>query len=301
MITPADILRWIVVAYLLVTLLAVVLALWLPREGKGKKTAVVIVLAVFGFWPVTDLIRGGVERYQFKARQQKAVAMFRKHCETAGEKIHRTVNNVEGMYLLKLRPQGRNFGNQFAMDDPYGDDVSGDGYIAGFLREQLKSKSPNLPGSPPRNGYLWVEAIDPKDGVRYRYTGRWFEPWQTDKHYLQGYMKFAVDKTPATGPAPRYGVTYDDISTREDRESWIAGSSLRVIDLQTQEVIAERIGYMWDPSQGGGRSPWLSAADYACPGFNRNKNIVYKQPAFSRQGRQTVDFVEKVLIPKLDQ
>lgn len=50
----------------------------------------------------------------------------------------------------------------------------------------------------------------------------------------------------------------------------VEGSSLRVLDLQTNEVIAERIGYMMDWAQGsqaGGRSPWLFAADYACPSF----------------------------------
>lgn len=242
-----------------------------------------------------------------RAAQQKAArehytigkAKMEAYCKIAGEKIYKTVDNVEGVYLLKIRPGKINFGDQFRMDDPYGHDSGGDLYIESFLRLKIKPKKPMIPGAPPRNGYLWVEAIDPQDGVRYRYTGRWFEPWQTDKHYLQGYMKFVMDKAPATGPAPRYGVTYDDISTREDRESWIAGSSLRVIDLQTQEVLAERIGYMWDPGQGnnsGGRSPWLLAARYACPGFNRYPAA----PRFTMQAEQTEDFVEKVLIPKLD-
>lgn len=309
MITPADILRWIVVAYLLVTLFAVVLALWLPKEGKAKKTAVVIVLAVFGFWPITDLIRGGVERYQFKARQQKSAAMFRKHCETAGEKIHRTVDNVEGVYLLKIRPAGTNFSNQFALDDPYGHEGGGDLYIRAFLREQIKPKQPNPAGAPPRNGYRYVD-VDEGWG-RYRYTGRWKDVLVTSSVLMGGDGKhqfysnqFVLDKMLTTEPAPRYGVTYDDLSTEEDRKYWIAGSSLRVIDLQTQEVIAERIGYMWDPAQGatgGGRSPWLMAANYACPGFQRNPNLpIPPGQGASAQLGQAEDFVEKILIPKLD-
>ena len=151
-----------------------------------------------------------------------------------------------------------------------------------------------------RLGYPYVEAVDPKDGVRYRYTGRMEEPWQTNKHYLKGYTRFVLDRVPASGAAPRYGVTYDDISTREDREYWIAGSSLKVVDLQTGEVIAERVGYMMDPGQGntsGGRSPWLLAAEHACPSFHRFPNPVVAVPAFSVQPRQADDFVEKVLKP----
>jgi hypothetical protein len=102
-----------------------------------------------------------------------------------------------------------------------------------------------------------------------------------------------LDKVPATGNELRYGVTYDDISTHEDREYWIAGSSLKVVDLKTNEVIAERIGYMVDWSQGataGGNSPWLTATDAACPAFPL-------KPGFRAQPGQADLFVEKVLKP----
>jgi hypothetical protein len=240
---------------------------------------------------------------QAAARTKIAQAKFEAYCKGAGEKITRTVEGVDGVFLLKLRPQGRNFGKQFVMDDPYGDDSNGDRFIESFMREKIHHDTPITTGGPLRNGYRYVDALG-EDGQRYRYTGRWIEPWQTDKSYLQGYKKFVMDKNPATAPAPRYGVTYDDISTHEDREYWIAGSSLRVIDLQTNEVIAERIGYMWDPGQGnnsGGRSPWAAAADYACPGFiKRFGGYKPRVPAAVMQELQTEDFVEKVLIPKAE-
>ena len=154
-------------------------------------------------------------------------------------------------------------------------------------------------GGPPRLGYLYVEVHNPVDGQRYRYTGRVDEPWQTNKSYLRGHTRFVLEKAVSNGPAPRYGVTYEDISTREEREYWIAGSSLKVIDLQTNDVIAERIGYMMDWAQGsraGGRSPWLFAADMSCPALNTNPS---PQPgaAFTAMYYQAVRFVEKVLHP----
>ena len=244
---------------------------------------------------------------QAAARARIAQAKFEAYCKGAGEKIARTVEGVDGVFLLKLRPQERNFGKQFVMDDPYGDDLSGEGYLHTFLRGSYRGKNPQA-GWPKRQGYDYVDALD-GDSQRYRYTGAWKDVLITGS-VMSGYYgkqwysnEFVLDKTLVKGPAPRYGVIYDDISTHEDREYWIAGSSLRVIDLQTNEVIAERIGYMWDPGQGnnsGGRSPWMVAADYACPGFNRYAGYKPREPAFVLQAQQTEDFVEKVLIPKVE-
>lgn len=225
-----------------------------------------------------------------KARLAKA--MFEERCKKAGVFIHRTVENVEGVFVIKVRQKSINYGDQFAMDDPYGLDSGGENYLKTFFSGFFKNRKPPPPG------YRYVEAVDPTDGNRYRYTGRLDQPWLRDKRYGDWVFEFVLDKAPATGAPPRYGVTYDDISTREEREYWIAGSSLRVIDLKTNEVIAERVGYMMDRGQGnrsGGRSPWLLAADNACPEFPLDGS---RQ---SYQGNQTRHFVVSVLKPKVSQ
>lgn len=236
-----------------------------------------------------------------KARVAKAEAMFQERCKKAGEFIHRTAENVEGIFLMKVRPEGINYGHneeqQFRLDDPYGHDSTDDDYIKSFLFGRDKDGHLITTGPVATKSYRYVEALDPRDGMRYRYTGRVDQPWLKDKRYGEWVREFVLDRTPVTGTPPRYGVTYDDISTREDREYWIAGSSLRVIDLKTKEVMAERIGYMWDPGQGnnsGGRSPWLLAADYACPGF---KPAGGQQHGAFYQGNQARKFVESVLKP----
>ena len=236
-------------------------------------------------------------------RLAKAEALFQERCKTAGEKIYRTVEDVEGIFLMKVRPTGMNYGDQFSMADPYGDDLAGDGYIKSFLRGEYQTTHVGNPhtGSPPRSGYRYVELIDLNDGKRYRYTGRVDEPWQYDNSYSKTYKRFVLDKVVVTERAARYGVTYDDISTREEREYWIAGSSLKVIDLQTNEIIAERIGYIMDRGQGnnsGGRSPWLIAANNACPSFQRNPLLVLPAgQGAAAQSYQTLDFVEKIAKP----
>ncbi|MBF9264125.1 hypothetical protein [Paracidovorax cattleyae] len=248
-----------------------------------------------------------------KERQRIAGEMFRERCKKAGVFIHRTVEDVEGVFLMKLRPKGVNDGNQYEMDDPYGSDLmGGDGYILSFLKGYFRAttkQGPNRPVDAPLDpvGYTYVEAVDPVDGVKYRFTGsiRATRKMKVDAPNVQlelrrnpnfdiNIYEYVLERVPSNAPRPRYGVTYEDISTREERDYWIAGSSLKVIDLKTNEVIAERVGYMVDWAQGvtvGGRSPWLLAADNACPEFSARHGA-------TSQMFQTVRFVNKALKPK---
>ena len=276
------------------------------QEDRRTKRVLPFLVLLFGVLLAgcAGMLTEAAQREEARARLAKADAMFQERCKKAGEFIHRTAENVDGILLMKIRPRQINRGDQYRMDDPYGRDLGGEGYIQTFVRGFETRQAQFAPGAPNRFGYLYVDATDPTDGRRYRYTGRIEEPWQTNKSYLKGYTRFVLDKTPAPDPAPRYGVTYDDISTREERDYWIAGSSLKVIDLRTNELMAERIGYMMDRGQGsagGGRAPWLMAADNACPGFQRNPNRpIQKGHGASAQEIQTEDFVEKILKPRTE-
>jgi len=239
-----------------------------------------------------------------KTRLAKAEAMFQERCKKAGEFIHRTAENVEGILLMKVRPDKINYDDQYRMDDPYGSDVTGKGYFEIFLYGK-DAKGSLVEQGARTNGYRHVDAIDAKDGKRYRYTGSVKAvgrkditaynvqiELKRDPNYDLNIYAFVLDQSPAPDPASRYGVTFDDISTREERDYWIAGSSLKVIDLKTNEVIAERIGYMMDRGQGntgGGRAPWLMAEHHACPDFPKDSG------GHPFKGYQTRNFVEKVL------
>ncbi|GHU43466.1 hypothetical protein AGMMS50289_09920 [Betaproteobacteria bacterium] len=60
----------------------------------------------------------------------------------------------------------------------------------------------------------------------------------------------------------RYGYSWDDLSTREDRQYWVAKSRLQIVDLITKEVIAERIDYVIEDGFGSTENfrstPWIS-------------------------------------------
>lgn len=276
----------------LIVIGAVLAAALIPKTKKGKALALVSVIALLMLFPVRQVFEQRQQQSAAQSRLAEAEARFRERCKTAGEFIHKTVENVDGILLMKLRPSEMNSEDQYGMNDPYGHDSTGDEYINSFLFGKNQNGFLTRGTEAVRLGYSYVEAVNPQDGQRYRYTGRIDQPSLRDKKYADWVREFVLDKTPAPGPALRYGVTYDDISTREDRDYWIAGSSLKVIDLSTNEVMAERIGYMMDRGQGnssGGRSPWLLAANNACPTFPIDGS------RHTDQVNQTRNFVEKIL------
>ena len=143
-------------------------------------------------------------RSEQRTRGQTAMAMFNERCKKAGEFIQRRVTEVDGILVMKVRPDVINFDQQFAMTDPYGHDFVGDDYTQSFLRGFFAQNSGGAtlpPGVPPELvGYEYVEAVSPADGVRYRYTGRIEEPWLTNKAYLKGHLRFVTDRGAAGVP-----------------------------------------------------------------------------------------------------
>jgi Tfp pilus assembly protein PilE len=275
--------------YLIVSLIALALALWLPK-GKGAKTVVaLIVLGVVAILPIQgfqEYVKEGEAMEAHQARLQEAQALFAQRCKTAGEKIHRTAANVDGLLLMKLRPDKINLSNQYELDDPYGRDFGGEEYISSFMWG--RNPDGTFTRNHGRGTYKFVEVADPQTKAVQRYravrvprpSGEAFD------------IRLTPDKS--TDRISRYGVNWADLSTREDRDHWIAGSLLQVVDLQTNEVIAERIGYMFDSGlgdQGGGRAPWAFAAWNACPPFDKSAS---GNPVKSSRSRA---FVLRVLTP----
>lgn len=298
MITPQNLFSQFSTGYLLLVVLILIAAVW-SQKTPGQKVIVALgVIILFVVVPVLPYPERPARLIKLKPvdteKLNQAMSLYNKHCESAGEKIYKTVDNVNGVFLMKVRPKGTNYGNQFKMDDPYGRDEGGDRYLMEFLYGRNDIGGSDTKST--QGGFRYIDAVDSKDGQRYRYTGFVDEPLKHNPNASEGHAVFSLKKIPVPAkPLPSYGVTYDDISTQEDREHWIAGSSLRVIDLQTNEVIAERIGYMIDYYQGQPgeeRAPWISAAkNNACPPF----------PSIPGQPRiqigQTRRFVEKVLHP----
>lgn len=246
-----------------------------------------------------------------KEAAQRGEALFNEKCKSvAGEKIYRTVPDVEGILLLKVRPQSGDQewadlmwpGAAFALESV------GDGYITTFLGYEHSSRE-GEPVTPDYRGYIgtdyqarnasnlrgyrYVDVIDEKDGKRYRYSGSHKNiEVPGDKLYGDGKPhirnEWVLERTPAPDPAPRYGVTFEDHVIPEERELGLASSTVKVIDLQTNEVLGELIRYAWGAPRpsAANPSPWLTA--WKCPGHPVGAEAATRK------------FVDQILIPKKD-
>lgn len=273
--------------YLVFALVAVVSAFTLPKRLISRIVLTVVVVVIVSaplLHSRQQYQQAQAEAEQARQRLEEARLLFEERCKGAGERIVERVTGVEGIRILKLRSNKYlNLQDQFTLEDPYGYDFDAKGNVHSML----------WPRRP--DGELDSSI---REGPAYRYV---IYPGSSGGDLMQAELGPGVLQNGAieviTFPAkesPRYGVTYEDISTPKDREFWIAGSSLKVVDLTTGKTIAERVGWMMDPGQGdksGWRSPWEGARWNACPEFPRRND----RPI---QIYQTRNFVEKVLQPK---
>jgi hypothetical protein len=269
------------IGYWLLALGAAGLALWWPKQWWIKLPLAAIVLGAFVYPALLHKQEQKTQRDESQARLDTSMALFRERCKSAGEKITRTVDRVEGVVWMKWRPTEANLSDQFRLNDPYGHDCFGDACIKRLLRLTEGAGLNPDDAKQHTKGYRFVETIDPSDGQRYRYIGviksiatRTAEEMAQYKSNSRGrdpgpdVYGFALKRELIANFTARYGITWDDLSTREDREHWIAGSSLKAVDLQTNEVIAERVGYLLDRALGVRaeyRSVWAQAHEMACP------------------------------------
>lgn len=272
--------------------------------GRFRKLALAVPLlgvlagcsAGVPFGPEAEARRAAQERYA------KAKALFDERCKTAGVVIRRTVTDVEGIELTKIRQPipwgGREYFDPMYPEAALAVEYRGDDYINQFLMtESIDDKNPERRGSlnppdfntgslyPVSRGYRFVEFIDSANGRRFRA--------QFDAHPPGTNLWGKSPKlTSITSSETRYALDYEDIVSPEDRLFWIAGTVLKVVDKQTGEVIARLTRYVWDSGFGAsstGRRPWEHAGrggSQTCP------FILGVAHTTSRR------FVDTVLIPK---
>lgn len=257
-------------------------------------------------------------RAEYLAKIKEAEAYYKEKCEkVAGIKIYKTVPEVEGVLLMKVRPNrtDRELADPNWPGAAFGGEAYGDSYITSFLGYEHRATDANgvvssvrgyintdkRPGSLP--GYRWVEVIDPKDGQRYRYTGSEKVVGKKDTsaynvqlalkknpNYDLDVYRWSLDKVPSPSKTqPRYAVTFEDLVIPEERALWVASSTVKVLDLKTNEVLGEMTRYAMSYIHAPRHSmPWLSHS--ICPEMN-----------VTGYAHSTRKFVDEILIPKKEQ
>jgi hypothetical protein len=169
------------------------------------------------------------------------VEYFEHLCKNeAGEFIFKTVDNVEGIRLLRPREPADDymFQDLYAMEDPYGH-WQGDAEEPGF---QFVGPSK----------YAYIEtplrrSIRKTTLKEFRHSSLYTSPaaGQTLERYV-GYNKRSRKSLQLeydSRPKSRYAITWRGIKRPNDREMGIAGGELIALDLDTNEVLGVRRGY----------------------------------------------------------
>jgi hypothetical protein len=157
----------------------------------------------------------------------KAKALFAERCKTAGVVIKRTVKDVEGIELAKIRPKleyaDRRYFDPMFEGAAMAGEVSGSHYIRQFLLSEFRyNYAPTNRGelSPPDSG-IGYQQLSPTSGYRFvevrptggenRYRYRLAPEGQgvAEEAYLQ--------KEAVSSPATRYAVDYEDLVEPRDR------------------------------------------------------------------------------------
>jgi hypothetical protein len=237
----------------------------------------------------------------YRDKYAKAKALFEDRCKTSGVVVKRTVQDVEGIELTKVRQplvwDARELFDPMYPDAALANELRGDDYIKQFLLSEFRSQlhpekrgamMPHLTHNthqrlPPTRGYRFVEYSD-LVGNRYRCEATWKDG---EANLTTGQHRCEPVKTSMA----RYALDYEDMVDTADRSLWVAGTKLKVVDKSSGEVIAQLTRFVWDPGFGvstSGRRPWehANASDQICP------NVVGTHRFDSRY------FVDTVLIPK---
>ena len=194
-------------------------------------------------------------------------------CKTeAGEFIYKTVENVEGLYMMRPRKEASDWELEhlYAIEDPYGH-TNGEANDFEFLFVE-----PNRYGFVEMPLSLWRKpswgkqfldqsyAKTPHPDAKYeRYSGH--DP-RNPKSMVKEYS--ATLKS-------RYGFTWRGITRPHDRELGIAGGELIVLDMQTNEVLGVRRGFIRSGNVKNLTGIWWLTGR-TCPEYNyrhRNKDF----------------------------
>lgn len=158
----------------------------------------------------------------------------------AGEFIYKTVENVDGFYLMRPRKRA----TDYEMEHLYG-------LEAPYVEVHGEYDSPEEYFVQPHMGkykFLEVPLAKSQEPSRYRryYRDDNAHPGKQYQTAINGkavFVPYVVAEAQTDTIKSKYGVTWRGITRPHDRELGIAGSELVVLNLETNEILAVRRGF----------------------------------------------------------
>jgi hypothetical protein len=206
-------------------------------------------------------------------------------CKTeAGEFIYRTVENVEGIYIMRPRKEATDseLSHLYALEDPYGQ-VLGESrlpqnsYVQPALGKYEFMEMPALGSQKKYRRYYRDENAHP---------GRKYQTAINGKSVLVPYI-VAEAEVPMT--KSHFGYTWRGVARPYDRDMGIAGGELIILDIETNEVVAVRRGYIRSGSGKNITGIWWLAGQVCSEMVAEREHLFVKQvlrpTSYSETGR----------------
>ena len=230
MLTPQDIFRFLFFAFWGGILFLLVIVWWavykFSEPGKAWRNKIIATVVVLGgvlawiFIPSADERRLHREAEIRRQNRLKSRAVFEDLCKTAGEKIYRTADNVEGVTLLKVWDGESAHSEEKLWKYAWlPGQYDNEDYVKGFLEWEAEI----IPtGYPHYNDMLLVPEEEQRPYVlrgRYSYVDvkqkdGTFLRYQLGENYKKDYKMISM---PISTPS-RYAVTFDNPIVPEERE-----------------------------------------------------------------------------------
>lgn len=158
----------------------------------------------------------------------------------AGEFIYKTVENVEGLFMMRPRKRATDYELEhlYALEAPY-IEVHGEYYNPGeyFVQPHIGKYQ-----------YLEVPLSKFQNGRQYKqyYRDETAHPGRQQQTAIDGqsvFVPYVVAERDTGSLKSKHGITWRGLTRPHDRELGIAGSELIVLDLETNEVLGVRRGF----------------------------------------------------------
>ena len=237
-----EIIFWIILIgfFMITAAVGFAVALFLSFIFRVKeKNRPLFIFSIISLFIVADLYylfyhihRDERKRHkEIEAARTAAEPIFAEQCKKSGEQIYRTVENVDGVRLLKIwRGQNAvNDGKELwrSYNDPQWEyaawDVAGGKSYIGYFLNNPKNKT---------MGYSFVDVVLDDKQIE-RYLGEYHG-------LLDGNLPDIVDTELNPIEPAQYAITFENNTDPELRKHWIAGTTFKIMDLQTNELLAEK-------------------------------------------------------------
>lgn len=303
MFTLSDLAMLLFIAAWGIIILTIVILIWLFRKMRGlplwvRLIPTALVLSFFVLPAIWEDDKEHLDEEKDWAEYREYRAVFDERCKNAGETIYQTVQNVEGITLLKVWGDSPNNNAHTKMTKQWEfaglpRESSGTSYISNFLYwwrivPDLYSERLYIYEYNPISQQKNIQKLKKKYQVHPGY--KFVDVKQQDGNFLR-YQFITEDwkeSEKITLQSARYAVTFDNPIIQEDRNRWIATTIVTILDTETNTILAKKQWYAFEETRGQRYqepTQWLGAI--VCP-YPGESSAIYQ-------------FVENVLIPKQEE